>query len=605
VNGFAAAALLVVAWIASEPAAAIPLGQQVVAEQPELNIVAFHGDRQRLGWNPHETALTPAGVASSAFGELWSSPPLDTIDLDGVSYAPHLYASPLYVDDVLLSGGDFAGQRASIVLAATSNGFVYAVAARSEAGPGTILWRQQLGRQAVVPKLDGGVPMGILSTPTIDLDAQPPRLYAVAYDAVLGWQAFALDLGSGEIMTGWPVRIDDRALQPVNQNGPARLQPATVMSQRGALSLSPDGGLLYVPFGSYVDGGAGWLVAVDTRQATVTSAFSVAPSSEAVANGGIWSAGGPAIDASGRIYATTGNSPANSADAPGVWGQSLLMLDPRLRLLGTYTPFNYCALDAADIDLGGSSPLIIPELDRASTATPHLIAFGGKQGTVYLLDREALAPAADDNAAALRLRHRPPCAADSTSDRSLLPPEEQPQYRARGPLNVFGPYSDRYGQGDWAKMRSTPAYFQRADGSSVLFVSGSTRAAEDSTEAVPPGVARLRIVTSPGQAAYLALDATADEVAFLSPGSPVVTSKAAADAVVWVLDANVRRAQPLVGQDVPHPVLYALDADTLQVLWRSAPDQLAVGGKYSAPAIAHGVVYVGTDRVQAFGLASN
>jgi outer membrane protein assembly factor BamB len=423
----------------------------------------------------------------------------------------------------------------------------------------------------------------------------------------MGWQAFALDLGSGEVASGWPVRIDDQDLQPVNQNGPARLQASTVMSQRGALNLSPDGGVLYVPFASYVDGGAGWLVAVDTRRAKLASAFSVAPSSEPVPNGGIWSAGGPAVDASGRVYATTGNSPAGSAGAPGVWGQSLLVWDSRLRLLATYTPFDYCDLDAGDIDLSGSSPVLIPDLDVTSTATPHLIAFGGKQGTVYLLDRDALSPPPGvDSGGVPRPAHRPPCSTDSTTDRSLLPPDPQPHYQARGPLNVFGPYSERYGQGDWAKMRSTPAYFQTADGSPVLFVSGSTRAAEDSTEAVPPGVARLRVVTSPGQPAYLAVEATADDVAFRSPGSPVVTSNAdASGAVVWVLDANLLRANPLVGADVPHPVLYALDAETLQVLWRSAPDQLAVGGKYNTPVIAHGVVYVGTDRVQAFGLVSN
>jgi outer membrane protein assembly factor BamB len=151
-------------------------------------------------------------------------------------------------------------------------------------------------------------------------------------------------------------------------------------------------------------------------------------------------------------------------------------------------------------------------------------------------------------------------------------------------------------------MRSTPAYFQAADGARVLFVAGSTRSAEDSTEAVPPGLARLRVVTSPGEPAYLALDATADEVAFLSPGSPVVTSNTTADALVWVLDANLPRSQPLVGSNLPHPVLYALDAATLGVVWRSAPEQLGVGGKYATPAIAHGVVYVGTDRIQAFGL---
>ncbi len=562
------------------------------AAPQSLNVLAFHGDRQRLGWSSRETELTPASVAGPDFGPLWSSPALDTVDLGGVSYAPHLYASPLYVDDAQLSGG----ARASLVIAATSNGFVYAIAAGRGAAPGTILWRRQLGRPSINRHLDGGIPMGILSTPIVDLEARPPRLYAVAADVVRGWQAFALDLASGEIINGWPVQIDDRAVQPVNHNGPARLQPADVMSQRGALNLSPDGGLLYVPFGSYVDGGAGWLVAIDTQRAILDSAFSVAPSMEAVANGGIWSAGGPAIDPSGRVYASTGNSPTGSADAPRVWGQSLLVWDPYLRLLGAYTPFNYCALDSGDIDLGGSSPVVIPDRDTALTGTPRLIAFGGKQGTVYLLDRDALALSPGED-------HRPPCSADSTADRSLQPPDPQPQYAARGPLNVFGPYSERYGQGDWAKMRTTPAYFRQADGSSVLFVSGTTRAAEDSTQAVPPAVARLRIVTDPGQAAYLAVEATADEAAFLSPGSPVVTSNEAADGVVWVLDANVRRSQPLVGQEVPHPVLYAFDAATLQLLWRSTPEQLEVGGKYNTPAIAHGVVYVGTDRIQAFGLS--
>jgi len=47
---------------------------------------------------------------------------------------------------------------------------------------------------------------------------------------------------------------------------------------------------------------------------------------------------------------------------------------------------------------------------------------------------------------------RPPCTTDSTTDRSLLPPDPQPQFGARGPLNVFGPYSEVYGNYDHAKM---------------------------------------------------------------------------------------------------------------------------------------------------------
>jgi hypothetical protein len=49
-------------------------------------------------------------------------------------------------------------------------------------------------------------------------------------------------------------------------------------------------------------------------------------------------------------------------------------------------------------------------------------------------------------------------------------------------------------------------------------------------------------------------------------------------------------------------VLYAVDATSMRLLWRSTAAQLDVGGKYSHPVVAHGVVMVATDRVQAFGL---
>jgi hypothetical protein len=158
----------------------------------------------------------------------------------------------------------------------------------------------------------------------------------------------------------------------------------------------------------------------------------------------------------------------------------------------------------------------------------------------------------------------------------------------------------------WGEDQYPHATTSSSSAASRVFVSGSTRAAENSIVSVPPGVARLRIVTGSGQPAYLAVDATAKQVAFLSPGSPVVTSNVdSSGGLVWVLDANLPRAGPLVGPDVPHPVLYALDADSMQVVGRSAPDQLDIGGKYNTPAMAHGVVYVGTDRIQAFGLATN
>jgi hypothetical protein len=266
-----------------------------------------------------------------------------------------------------------------------------------------------------------------------------------------------------------------------------------------------------------------------------------------------------------------------------------------LQLAGTYSTFNYCDLDRNDIDLSGSSAVIIPDLDPSLTSTPHLVTFGGKQGNVYLLDRDHLPG---------RLDQRQACSTDSSTDSSLLSPDLQPQFLARGPLNVFGPYSESVGLGDRAKMRSTPACYRAADGTNYLFVSGSTKADVNSPLVVPPCLARLRIVTAPGSPAFLRIDAAENSLMFLSPGSPVVTSNGSSDAIVWVLDANLLRSQPLTGANAPHTVLYAVDAATLNPIWRSTDNVLNSGGKYNTPTIARGGVFVGTDRIQAFGLGT-
>jgi hypothetical protein len=262
-----------------------------------------------------------------------------------------------------------------------------------------------------------------------------------------------------------------------------------------------------------------------------------------------------------------------------------------LTLRGTYTPFNYCALDEGDIDLGGASPIVLPDLDPSTTSTPKLLATGSKQGNVYLVDRSHLPG---------RLDARPPCSTDSTRDGSLLAPNSQPQFDAIGPLDVFGPYSEIYGNADHAKMRTTPAWFQTAD-ADYLFVSGASKAAADSTDSAPPSAARLRVVLGPGTPAYLAVDQTNKGLAFRNPGSPVVTSQGGSGVVVWVLDENAGRAVSLVDPQAPRPVLYAIDGVTLASLWNSG-SILDVGGKYATPVIAHGTVFVVTDRVQAFAL---
>src|SRR5262249_28110084 len=78
-------------------APSVQLGRQAGAP----NTTQFHGDAARTGFNQNETFLTPTNVASS-FGQVWQSPVLDG----------HLYASPLYLDSVLIQGSGNAANHA-------------------------------------------------------------------------------------------------------------------------------------------------------------------------------------------------------------------------------------------------------------------------------------------------------------------------------------------------------------------------------------------------------------------------------------------------------------------------------------------------------------
>ncbi|MEQ9325207.1 MAG: hypothetical protein RIF41_38935 [Polyangiaceae bacterium] len=552
-----------------------------------IAVTHFHGDAHRTGWAPTENQLTADAVRQRGLARAWRSPPLDAAVLDGVRYPPLIYAAPLYLDDVVVSTSTLAEVALDLAFVVTSNGWLYAIATGADAACGVargdIVYRRQLVTPQPIERLDGGVPMGILSTPVIDRMAG--RIYVAAHDAILGWSVFALDLTTGATVPGWPVTIDDTALAPVNRNGPARFLAPEHMSQRGALQLSPSGDRVYVAFGTYWGTGVGWLVAVDTEGVRIADAFSSAPETEAISSGGIWGSAGPAIAEDGSVWATTGNAPG-SGQAPSTWGSSLLELSAELELERIYTPFNWCVLDERNMDLGASQPLLLT-LD--GTTTPNVAAFGGKQGVVYLVDRDAMSPPGPA---------RPACRDDAASDASLFGPDMQPAFGSPGPLSVFGPYSDEFGEIDHAKMRTKLAVYQRP-GETYLFASGTTKASEESTDNVAPSLVRLRVATRDDGAAYLAIDGDNPDVVMHNPGSPVVSGQD--DAVVWVLDRNAPRLAPLLDPATPGPVLYAFDAATLDLLWQSSP--LSPSGKYHHPVVVHGHVLVATDRLEAFALA--
>ena len=552
----------------------------------------FHVDGGRSGWHADEALLKPGVVNARDFGLLWESPQLALHE----GKPPRLYASPLYLQQLRISDGPHRGETFSAVIAATSNGDVYAInaAKRGDLAAGRILWRKRLGAPChLQPAPLDGVPTGILSTPIAD--PASGRLYVTHCDPQQRWQAYALDLGSGAVLPGWPVRLDEETFNARNANaGPERVPPKRKFDfrvQRGALNLSPDGSQLYVVFGETE---TGWLVAVDTRAARVGSAFAAVAMPHR-GSGGIWGAGGPAVDAQGSVYVVTGSGFGGYQDAMHDWTQSVLKLSQPgsqpFALQGTYTPFNYCVTAKNDIDLGSGGAVLLAEAQTG--AAPRLLAVGGKQGNLYLLDRDRLPG---------RLDRRPPCSEDAASDGSLLPPNPQPQFGTRGPLGVFGPYSEQDAALDLARARSLPASFRDARGIDYLFATGNTKRGPGSAQSIPPSVVRVEVVRKAGQSPYLRIDRSNRKLVLGNPGSPVVTSNGPRDAIVWILDENAPRSALLSGADAPRPVLYALDAGTLDVLWRSAPGELFTSGKYNEPAFGGGQVYVGTDRIQTFGI---
>ena len=107
----------------------------------------------------------------------------------------------------------------------------------------------------------------------------------------------------------------------------------------------------------------------------------LAPSSCRSTQSAIWGRAGAVIDAAtGNIFVATGNGPYNGKTD---WGDALIELNAEAtRMLGNFTPSNNFEMDARDIDLGSTSPVLLGA---------GLLAQGGKDRLIRLLRIDAIA----------------------------------------------------------------------------------------------------------------------------------------------------------------------------------------------------------------------
>jgi hypothetical protein len=338
-------------------------------------------DNARTGANLHETVLTPKNVNAAQFGRLWNW----TVDGD-------VYAQPLYMPGLEIPGKGVH----DVVFVATEHNGVYAFDAASKAEP---LWRVSFLGPGVttVPARNAQCPfispeIGVTGTPVID--AASKTLYVLARTMESGERVYqrlhALDLATGAERPGSPVLIRATVTVP-GLLGILRREIAfhsLFENPRAALLLA--NGRVYLSWGSACDVMPyyGWVLAYDARTLQQVGVFNTAPDA---GESGIWQGdAGIAADQDGSVYAVTGNGKFTAATGGRDYGDSILKLgfaNGALAVRDYFTPYNQARLNSTDADLGSSGPVLLPDQPGPH---PHLLAVGGKGGTLYLVDRDRM-----------------------------------------------------------------------------------------------------------------------------------------------------------------------------------------------------------------------
>ena len=346
------------------------------------NAVTIDSDPRRTGWYPNQPLLDPSIVTSSSFGRLFKT---------ALTLSPgeQVFAQPLVFEND--------------VLVVTEANDVYTLDAQS----GAITTARNLGspwNPQDIGCADLGPSIGVTGTPVIDIASRTAYFFTKTYrDGTQGpdrrnavWYAHALDMGTLSERPNFPLEIRGAA-----SNDPAVVfDPFAQMQRTGLLLLD---GVVYAGFGGHCDfdNYHGWIVGIGA-DGTIRTLFATEAGPESVRGAGIWQAGaGLMSDGPGRIFFTTGNGYSNSlveptagTAPPPALDESVVHVavqeDGTLSAVDFFTPYDIAYLDAADLDFGSGAIVALPDDVFGTTEHPHLALASGKEGILYLLDRDDL-----------------------------------------------------------------------------------------------------------------------------------------------------------------------------------------------------------------------
>ncbi len=296
-------------------------------------------DSNASGANTSEMILTPTSVARGLGLRC---------KLQGDGQA--IYAQPLVAAGVGPSGHD-------LIVFATLGNHAYAYDGQTCAQ----VWATS---QFDTPRPDPGQAtqllygsaVGCLSTGVLDI---PNNWYfLVCENNTPAWVLRKLNLTTGAVIASQTVSMQVPGTGTTGDTiiGGMLQFTATNQIQREGLVLS--GGNIYFAFAAAAEPYAGnipwhgWMPEYN-ESLVQQHVFCTTPNGN---GGSIW-AGTFAVDVSGNLYAITGNG---DWDGTANYSMSYLKLSPALALLDFWTPSDWAALSAADIDLGSNRAFLIP-----------------------------------------------------------------------------------------------------------------------------------------------------------------------------------------------------------------------------------------------------
>jgi uncharacterized protein (TIGR03437 family) len=355
-----------------------------LALNAQTAVLTYQYDNTRAGANSGEAVLTSANVNPASFGKLFAHA------VDG-----EVYAQPLYLPNVTVPG---RGAH-NVVYIATEHDSVYAFDADNDAASNTSpLWSVSFLGQGVTPMPAADTScgqitpeIGITGTPVIDGASGTIYLVATTKETAGASASYvhrlhALDVSTGAEKPGSPAVIQGTYPGTASGGSTVTFNAKNHKQRPGLLLLN---GVVYVAFSSHCDIGAyhGWMMGYDAATLRQVTVYNDTPNGN---EGSFWNGGAaPAVDGDGNIYIVSGNGTFDYETQGPDLGESYLKMSSAggLSVLDYFTPFNYAPLNSGDVDMGSAGVVLLGD-EAGSAAHPHLMAGAGKEGRVYLIDRD-------------------------------------------------------------------------------------------------------------------------------------------------------------------------------------------------------------------------